>query len=124
MCGIAGGRTNALVVLMNELLVGEFVGTFNPPGYPGPVVEEFGEGLGTAIGEGFDEDRTVGVVFLFLKLAGPCVRAVQTNHESPQIVGCATAGGCEKVAQRIVGLTAILGQLLPQGMKANLLAAT
>ena len=56
------------------------------------VVQEFGECLRAAVGEGLHHDRAVGVVLFVLELGGPFVGSVDADDEGAELVwGCGGA---------------------------------
>ena len=58
---------------------------FDSPGDTCPVVKEFREGFGEAIGNGLDHDRFIDMVS-FAKFVGPFVGTVNAYDEASKVV--------------------------------------
>ena len=110
---------DALVVFVDEFLGAELIGALKAPPNASAVVEELRKGFHATIGERLYHDRLVGIVLLFLNLLRPLVRAMNPDHKATDKV-CLAFCRCYKVAQRVVGFAAGLGELLAQGVKAAL----
>lgn len=75
-----------MVNLFDEFGVVELAGALDAPGDACAVVEEFGEGLGESIGDGFDHDGFVGVVLGF-EFVRQFVGAVDADDETAEVIG-------------------------------------
>ena len=63
LAGVARSGADSLILLVNELALGELPRPLDAPGDAGTVVEELGKGLGQAVGQGLHHERFVEMVF-------------------------------------------------------------
>ncbi len=111
--GVARGRADALVLLGNQRLVVElFLGYVGPELLAHPFMDQFGEGLGKAIGQRLHHD---GVVVVALGLVGrrQLLDAVTGgDREATDPVRLAAVLRGDEVGQAVADSLSVLGGLL------------
>ena len=117
--GVAGGRADAAVLLVDQIVVTELLFNTIAPIVAGYLVKTLGEGFRQPVGQGLGHNRMVVVVVSF-EAGGQFARADAGGHcESAQIVRSAGIEGGNIVGEGAEVVLPLSLPLLAKGVKAG-----
>ena len=116
---VAGGGTDAAILLLDELLGSEGFCAAVTPLVADAFVEAFGEGFGEAVGDGLSHDGVVVVVFRAETIAELLEADAAGYGEGSDVVGEGRFFRSDKVGERTAGFVAFAVCLLAKKVEAR-----
>src|SRR5579875_3974287 len=106
LCGIAGRRAYAAILLGNQLFVAErFVGRIAPELPAHALVQTLGECLGKAVGQRLRQDGRIIVIGTLESLGDVLLPEARGDDESADIVRDSARTRGDEIRERAIGAT-------------------